>query len=446
MGKITWGDMKSLSDALDGIASDMNIQGYSSLADDDSTPFSQSGMVGASCTYKFSVTQSAGAPKTLANWAENLSVPSPLDTLASNGDLYFVNDPDGCWCKTIFKVVPDGNNYQFVRVDDVSIGCCQTLDVPSDGSLLDSTQNFIPAGIAAGFNRGVYDLANQGQVYRDGMRCVNDGGNGTHFTFSQGSDPTHYDLIEAGRDMSGNLTWPIRSKWFDSIWSQIQDIITGSCGAFDQCVYADGDSDYLNEGCAVTIADLVYTLNKEGTLGSNPGCFADATTLPWYSTTCGGSSCGDTGSPLVYQETMDQLWSIINSLESKLQPYEDGCCANESGYTLGRQDICGADCDPETSDPACAGLPSSFDLTPYQGEGLLGKSDCQRYWRIADAGYGNYTGRYPHGTVDDEGTLTDLPNSFEDPGYCYVGHMALQIGVAKCSDNDPDGIDWPAPD
>ena len=107
----------------------------------------------------------------------------------------------------------------------------------------------------------------------------------------------------------------------------------------------------------------------------------------------------------------------------------DYCSCDATPNVLALQDVCKAGC----TEPACAGVPTSFDLTPYKDTAFLGDGHL-RSWRVIETGYGV---TYGYGNVAYDGTLIGLPDSI--PGNeCYPGHLQLQIGCQH------DGvITWP---
>jgi hypothetical protein len=119
----------------------------------------------------------------------------------------------------------------------------------------------------------------------------------------------------------------------------------------------------------------------------------------------------------------------IVSKKGKGQVFKDGSLAvfNANGYC---QDCC---CKPKilASYTTNSSHPT-WDLTPWQGDG---QAPPGSFWRLRERGAGLL---YGSGTVDENGKLVGLPNSFTS-NYSYDGYMQLEIGCRQ-----PDGsIKWP---
>ena len=100
----------------------------------------------------------------------------------------------------------------------------------------------------------------------------------------------------------------------------------------------------------------------------------------------------------------------------------DWCECDATPNVLAAQDICKSGC----TEPACAGVPNTFDLTPYSDAEFLGWGHM-RVWRVIETAY-HIT--YASGGVNDLGTLLELPASLSG-NECYPGHMQLQIGCLR---------------
>jgi hypothetical protein len=73
-----------------------------------------------------------------------------------------------------------------------------------------------------------------------------------------------------------------------------------------------------------------------------------------------------------------------------------------------------------------------WNLTQYQGNGIAAPGSL---WRLRESGSGLI---YGSGTVDSNGELVSLPNSFTTSSF-YDGYMRLEIGCPQ-----PNGtIKWP---
>lgn len=174
---------------------------------------------------------------------------------AANEDLFFVNEEDGCWCKTIFKIDPGDSALTFVSTADPKFGCCQTLDpVPKIGDRLDYYQDIIPASYTCQW--GDVDGIDIGSAEELLAR-----GNGTIYcpkcwnnTVSQAAgcqttpsedmvqykftefDPFNPEapryLLSVARPIKGYLTWPILKEHLDLIVDRLKFIL--------QCTRHDG--------------------------------------------------------------------------------------------------------------------------------------------------------------------------------------------------------------
>jgi hypothetical protein len=82
---------------------------------------------------------------------------------------------------------------------------------------------------------------------------------------------------------------------------------------------------------------------------------------------------------------------------------------------------------------------STWDLTPYQGNGI-GALECpDQYWRLIN----NYMSYVPErkGCVDSNGKLTGLPSSISSTSYKYTWVFKLQIGCLNPKNKSQ--IQWP---
>ena len=329
--QITWGDFYSVAVNIDAMAATMNVSGYSKLLENNDTPFPLDAVVPLSFSYRFDVVEGDGFPEITSHWMKasgggGVPMPEPLASLAAAGHLYFRNDPDDCWCSTLFRVVPIGSLYKLVEIDDTTdAGCCQTLSVPDVGDLLDRTQKFIPSGYSAFYNPGIDVDSSESKLTDNVPRCVKDTEEGALFEFTK-TEGNHYDITGCERDMSGILTWPILSDWMTALTDAITTIIDGSCGAYEESIWVDGETDtYIEPGCFPDFEDLQWTLQQnDESVMDDAGCMGDSGSLPWEETTCGGGYC-DNGNLLVYKATLDQLNTIVSDLDGQLEPHSEEC-------------------------------------------------------------------------------------------------------------------------
>jgi hypothetical protein len=80
----------------------------------------------------------------------------------------------------------------------------------------------------------------------------------------------------------------------------------------------------------------------------------------------------------------------------------------------------------------------TWDLTPYQKEGIVTENCPGQYWRLRN----NYMSYVPErkGCIDETGRLVGLPNSISPTTYKYTWVFTLELG---CRDpNNPNKIEW----
>lgn len=167
---------------------------------------------------------------------------------AADGKLFFVNEEDDCWCKTIFKIDPADSALTFVATSDPKFGCCQTLDpVPKIGDRLDYSQDFIPAsytcqwGDVDGIDLGSAEellARGNGTIYCP--KCWNNTVSqaaGCQTTPSEDMVQYKFDpfdpfnpeapryLRSVARPIKGYLTWPILKEHLDLIIDRLEFIL-----------------------------------------------------------------------------------------------------------------------------------------------------------------------------------------------------------------------------
>lgn len=173
-----------------------------------------------------------------------------LKEYADNDKLFFVVEEDDCWCKTIFRVQPEGGFYTLEKVKgtDPLYGCCMTREVPDIGEQLDTEQDIIPASFACAW--GDYDGVPTSLIPANPLYCnkcypeVGSDGNGDcvavpandkiEYVFSippPNGDPDAYVLERAGRPVTGYFTWPILDEHFEDLYQRIMEGIKMSGGA-----------------------------------------------------------------------------------------------------------------------------------------------------------------------------------------------------------------------
>lgn len=110
-------------------------------------------------------------------------------------------------------------------------------------------------------------------------------------------------------------------------------------------------------------------------------------------------------------------------------------------YTL-KANCCSCDCEPMViaryNIHGAYPERSSWDLTPYQGEGI--GAYCGK-WQIMEVSYGLI---YASGEIDEKGRLVGLPDQVSS-NYQYTGYLELQ--QACCPNHkaccDAWEIEWP---
>lgn len=432
--QISWSDFVELANAVDGAGS--TAEGYTPLVQ-EGTIWVLPGKITMSSWYVFELPLVEDPTATI----QRQYIQDPygagrmelaLEALIEIGDLHFVHEADGCWCTSIFQVARDGGDFTLVEIGG-TLGCCQSIPVPVNGEELSYNQYWIPAAYVSYYRRKTVVSQKYPQLIY-GPKCE-EGPESGIFYERQEFEPRKYTLFNAGREIAGYYTWPIRSAYLAAIRSKIEEIlgILKSDGASFYYYTSDMEAtaELIPKYCAVTWPDLIYSVNLAYGGGTDPGCLQAVGSDPWTVVTCGGELCD--GYVKVYCYTLIHLSQAIGLLGALIpddEEIEPICeCAPE---TIHSQAICtgGESCDTEE----CDGLPDHFDLTPFQGAGFLGPGPANRSWRVVETGAGVV---YHSGQVDEDGTLIGLPASAAGAtNYCYPGFMALQI---CCEEDDGEG-------
>ena len=426
---------------------------------DTSTPFHLGAVVPVSFAYWFNVTPGTEYPhivtQYMASGGAPISLDEPLATLANNGDLFFCcTASGGCWCQYVFKVVPQDSGYALAMLDSgVSdpTGCVVTIPIPADGADLDTDQKVIPSGWSKYYNMGISAVTGLGVQVKNKQRCIVDSATGAHFSFEEeSSHHGHYKIVSCSRDMGGYFAWPVRSKWMDSILDkliQIADPANHRGVAWDvaaptlcnpQYVH-DTSGQWIPPGCTCNLADIIYTLKTYAgpALPANPGCITSevSTGWPWNAVTCGGETCGDTGKPQVYKETLDQLKTIVDFMDGTfnlatdhsrhaspgfllLRPYDDsegGATDTKGGYT----ENCATAEDPGV-------ITDTYNCDAYctPGDG----PDCGTHDNGDCVGYNTVT--HPSGCYNYYGDSVAIGNSTD----CLAADPGNHWDTAECAD------------
>jgi hypothetical protein len=336
-GQVLWSDLKAIGDAVDALATTLAIPStdYLPLKNINDTPFPLSATVAASFGYRFFMTGSPGSMAITDHYIVTALGPggstyqmpnATLAQLASDGYLYFVNTADGCWCKTIFLVnqqgttTPNGEKWRLEAVGG-DMGCCQTLDVPDVGDLLDSDQHFIPAAYITDYTVVPFPGVTPQWVY--GPRCQGDASDNVDYELVQNpAVGTQSNVQLATRQMSGYFTWPVKQDWLNWIVGNINSILAICCGAKENSVKNRSTGNYVSVNCPVSFDDLCYTLGvNHPDFTGQPGCITDA--AGWFNG-CGAGS-GSCSGQLLYAATLVQLQQLITDMPGQLQPYQSTC-------------------------------------------------------------------------------------------------------------------------
>lgn len=347
-GQILWSDTQTLAVAVDSLAVTMSTPGYTTLVDDDTTPFALTTLPTVEFVVEFQLQEATGdtdyvptvdrqvLKEDIQYSGGELTLDEPLATLASTGELYFLHEADDCWCKTLFKVAENGDSgYRLVEVMEPEWKCsCQTLKVPAIGDLLDENQHIIPSAYALDWS--IRDNEGHASNWWDvGNKCEG-GPEDCHYEFTPLEDPDdNAALVTAQRKMSGQWLWAIRKKWYDALYDKLDYILQceNNCGAEADSVYKVGETEtYIPEGCDVTLCDILWTM-KQGGATEGPGCLVDECKRPWNELACEGENCTGFGSsPKFYALTLNQLQDLIDNIGTWVKPKSGECeCVNCSG-------------------------------------------------------------------------------------------------------------------
>ena len=464
--KVTWQMTRALAAITDITADSMSTPDYDKLLEDNTTPFPLTNVLqSGSIYYYFNVTSTHGSggtyPMVSSQYigdasAVPIKLDEPMKTMAGLGELFFVLDADGCLCKTIFKVEPanmDKSSFKLVTLiwSDPGTGCCQTLDMPTDGSLLDRSQYIVPSGLAALYNLDFTLTPGRGYVNFEEKRCKSEpnlaAGKLGGMEFKMKEIPRNrwnrnYTIHSIRRKISGTYVWAIRADWYQTVKERVDYILKfgNNEGAYADTVYKNGSDEFVPEHCPVSFEDLQWTMQKNDPGTQVPGCMSSPGKYPWKVATCSGTSCWNgsgAGGPKIYKASLEQFQQLVNDIPSQVYPYDPeeelGKC---KPYVVASETVCD-----------CEGYPKTFDLTPYQSPYAVSPVKCSgdRRWRLVEVGAsGGGATPYGSGEVDpDTGELVGLQDSFTTH-YNYPGYMELQVGVDPCpADNNPHQTLWP---
>lgn len=367
-GVIEWTEIYDLGQQTDEAAYMLNTPGYEPLSQETRNPWPISSTIDATIWQRFTVNLNEDGGKRpsffpgptilgrlmAASDGSAFQLPNDpiLKNMAEDGNLFFISEEDGCWCKTLFQVVPayiggGDNNYTLSTAEDTR-GCCQTMEVPMEGDLLEYAQNFIPAGWVV--QRQKPTLEKTDNVVREVIpKCVGNEG-GVIFEYTKNGESnngfTEYKLTAVQRELRGKFVWPIKREWFELLFNKISQIIECSnhsgarsrkikiCGCTEDETPEpnEGEDCFVRSGCSVTFADLQRSLLDLWGGNEDPGCLTSCADncLPWAVGCCGGEQCDDSGLK-VYCNTIQHLDSMIGKLQDIFHPWAEStqcpkCC------------------------------------------------------------------------------------------------------------------------
>ena len=252
--EVNWNHWHRLAKRLDEVADALGTPGYSRLTDDDTLPFIAEDVIDYTLYEWFQVDRIGNCPEITERLLYENGFPGAggnvitdwphqfMADYAQNDRLWFVYQDDSkCFCKSIFKIIQEGNGYTLQTSDqNPEHGCCPFYRVPEIGDLLDSSQHFIPAQWACSWGDldGIekrspkpWDDPSPIWVY---TVCAG-GGMGDQVEWKlEDIDPANakaggssgkWGLIEASRMASGYITWPILKEHLDIILDRINTIL-----------------------------------------------------------------------------------------------------------------------------------------------------------------------------------------------------------------------------
>ena len=390
--EVDWNHWHRLALKLDEVAAELNTPGYDPLAGDASQPFIAPDVIDYTLYQWFQVDRVGNCPQisdrllyeggfpggggnVVTNWPHQF-----MDDYAQNDRLWFVyKEDDKCFCKSIFKIIKEGNGYTLQTSDQApQHGCCPFYSVPEIGDLLDSSQYFIPSqwacawGDVNGIEKGnpipwsdpspiwVYTIcAGGGMANQVEWKLEDIGAPGVN-AVSSGK----WGLIEASRMAAGCITWPILKEHMDTILERINTILDpdnndgvkpfgisspeevsnqGSDVYRKDCPYAPDPNCWFKMGstcCTIDYDAFMGHLCKEGVscpAKAVPGTLIEDDDVnnncgpatkgeyqfkrPWLQLTGGAQNC-DNGEIKVYAETINALYEFISKLPDYIWPYD----------------------------------------------------------------------------------------------------------------------------
>lgn len=280
-------------------------------------------------------------------------LPEPFATLVENDRLYLVTEEDGCWCKTIWKVVGGGGQYTLQKVDTALKMACQSIAVPEEGSSLPC--EFVPQGAWARMQRKAYSARLKGGLNWTENKCLESGG----LLYSTGGGNVRW----VQRALDGYLTWTIAKDDFDEIYSAMYNVFTQwPCGFEKAKWWHNYDKDRV-PGMGKMIQDdealglqhdywpyvwawtakLLSQSDAAWADAAKPGCLElqitpyQSLNFPWETATCGDPKrCPDQSDKLLVRcSTLKVLDALVQRLKKTV--VRTGCSGKLKYYGSFRQ-------------------------------------------------------------------------------------------------------------
>lgn len=279
-------------------------------------------------------TRIAPALGSVAAW----ELPEPyMQELVDAGDLIAILEEDDCLCKTMWKVVPAAAGYTLKAVENLSDGCCPTLEVPAKGEVLKAGP-FIPSAALGRRLRSV-------NGWRSTATCRLGGASMIGYTSGR--------VTGVQRQMQLRLSWVIRKAHFDRLEAEWHKVIYQAPGftlrtpeSFELSLLTFGCGSVLNLNLAAGVVPVVpagaagcvlakmlhaWKTNRNSDLafesawGTSPGCVsvADPTAAaswikPWKTPTCAADACDSL--QRVYCNTLQWMNNMVTMARRMLCP------------------------------------------------------------------------------------------------------------------------------
>ena len=331
-----WAHLREVCDTIMTAAAALGVD-VDDPRDQPDSPFSTTGPVAITLAQNFDVdaegiVTAAYLTAGLGSYAPWVPPEMWMRTLGEATDLIFVSDVDACWCKHMWRVIPNGDGYTLEDTGSAAeFGCCPSMAVPERGDPLGYDQQFIPAGWVARYRAGGVSTTREHTVDVPKCRLMS---TGVQFKIAEIDDIVR--LTAAQREMKGQLTWVIRPAHFQVLYDLIKSVVEGACGVKADVVKKHDTEEYLCEMAVPSMRDVIFSLEGEFGGYSDPGCLevegCDNIKLPWEESTCGGATCEESAAQRVYCNTLEFLDALANSLVSML---------NEKDFT----NACGLSCE-----------------------------------------------------------------------------------------------------